>query len=289
MRAELQIKDLRAGVGDKEILKGVSLIVRQGELHAIMGPNGSGKSTLSNVIMGHPKYKIYSGDILLSGESILGLRPDQRANKGLFLGFQYPVEVAGVGLGSFLRNLVNLKRKADGKGSIMVGEFQSMFREKIKALDLDESFATRQLNAGFSGGEKKRAEVLQMSVLKPSIAILDEPDSGLDVDALKSVAKSILDQAGPELGILVITHYQRILAYLAPEYVHIMIDGRIARSGGKDLAKLVIALAANGAPIDALTEERDSHTTIRRHKEGRRHSLGDFTFLDYTNVKQRSS
>lgn len=239
MASELQIKDLRAGVGEKEILKGVNLTVRQGELHAIMGPNGSGKSTLSNVIMGHPKYAVYSGDILLNGESILGLRPDQRANRGLFLGFQYPVEVSGVGLGSFLRNIVNLKRKAEGKGSIMVGEFQSMFREKIKALDLDESFATRQLNAGFSGGEKKRAEVLQMSVLKPSIAILDEPDSGLDVDALKSVAKSILDQAGPELGILVITHYQRILAHLVPEHVHIMIDGRIVRSGGKELAKVV--------------------------------------------------
>ena len=239
MVTELQIKNLHAGIGEKEILKGVDLAVKQGEMHAIMGPNGSGKSTLANVVMGHPKYTVFSGDILVDGESILGLPPDKRARKGMFLGFQYPVEIQGVGMGSFLRNLVNAKRKEEGKGSMLPSEFQAMLREKIKAIDIDESFATRQLNAGFSGGEKKRAEVLQMSVLKPTIAILDEPDSGLDVDALKSVAKAIVAEAGPDLGVLVITHYQRILAYLDPQFVHIMVDGRIVKSGGSDLSKLV--------------------------------------------------
>lgn len=239
MTTVLEVEELRAGIGDKEILKGINLTVKQGEMHAIMGPNGSGKSTLSNVIMGHPKYAVYSGDVLVDGESILGLRPDQRAAKGLFLGFQYPVEIPGVGMASFLRNLVNMKRKQEGKGSMLVSEFQEMFKAQVRAIDIDESFATRQLNAGFSGGEKKRAEVLQMAVLKPSIAMLDEPDSGLDVDALKSVAKAIRTQVGPELSVLVITHYQRILAYLEPQYVHILIDGRIVRSGGNDLARLV--------------------------------------------------
>ncbi|MBM3897301.1 MAG: Fe-S cluster assembly ATPase SufC [Thaumarchaeota archaeon] len=239
MITTLEVRDLFAGIGDKEILKGVNLAIRQGEMHAIMGPNGSGKSTLSNVIMGHPKYTVYSGDVLVNGESILGLRPDQRAAKGLFLGFQYPVEVPGVGLAGFLRNLVNAKRKQEGKGSMLVSEFQQMLSKQIKGLDMDQSFALRQLNTGFSGGEKKRAEVLQMAILKPSIAILDEPDSGLDVDALKSVAHAIRDLVGPELGVLVITHYQRILAHLEPQYVHVLIDGRVAKSGGSELARLV--------------------------------------------------
>jgi len=239
MITTLEVKDLRAGIGGKEILKGISLTVRQGEMHAIMGPNGSGKSTLSNVIMGHPKYAVYSGDILVNGESILGLRPDQRAARGLFLGFQYPVEVPGVGLASFLRNLVNMQRKQQGKGSMLVSEFQQSFKAQIKSLDVDESFALRHLNTGFSGGEKKRAEVLQMAILKPLIAILDEPDSGLDVDALKSVAKAIKRQVGPDLGVLVITHYQRILSYLEPQHVHILIDGRTVKSGGEELSRLV--------------------------------------------------
>ena len=239
MMKTLEVRNLRAGIGDKEILKGVNLTVRQGEMHAVMGPNGSGKSTLANVIMGHPKYKIYSGDVLVNGESIVGLRPDQRAAKGLFLGFQYPVEVPGVGLASFLRSLVNTKRKQEGKGSMLVSEFQQMFNKEIRSLDVDESFALRQLNAGFSGGEKKRAEVLQMAILKPSIAILDEPDSGLDIDALKSVAKAIRAQVGPELAALVITHYQRILSYLEPQYVHIMVEGKVVKSGGDELSRLV--------------------------------------------------
>lgn len=239
MVTELEIRDLHAGIGGKEILKGVNLKVKQGEMHAIMGPNGSGKSTLANVVMGHPRYTVLSGNIVVNGESILGLTADKRARKGLFLGFQYPVEIQGVGLGSFLRNLVNTRRKEEGKGTMMPAEFQAMLRERMSAIDLDQSFATRYLNAGFSGGEKKRAEVFQMSVLKPSIAILDEPDSGLDVDALKSVARAIRAEAGPELGVLVITHYQRILAYLDPQFVHIMVDGRIARSGGSELSRLV--------------------------------------------------
>jgi len=275
----LEIKDLHASVDGKKILNGVTLTVKQGEAHALMGPNGSGKSTLSHVIMGHPRYKVEKGDILFNGQSILQLTPDKRANLGLFLGFQYPSEVGGVGMANFLRMALNARRKAEaenggqagggaagrgegahagegaagrGEGAqgggapgvsaggsgtqIQVGEFRKKLAEKLSMLHMDPSFSERYLNEGFSGGEKKRSEVLQMAVLEPKFAVLDEPDSGLDIDALKAVAEGIGGIRGPNIGLLIITHYERILNYLKPDFVHVMIDGRIALSGTSELA-----------------------------------------------------
>lgn len=230
---ELEIKNLHVSVGGKKILKGVDLKIKQGELHALMGPNGSGKSTLSYVLMGHPKYKVEQGEMLLNGESISGLSADKRARLGLFLGFQYPVEVPGVTLKNFLwktyRSLNN--------GSSSFVDFNEMFSEKLESLGIDKKFAGRYLNEGFSGGEKKRAEVLQMSVLKPKIAVMDEIDSGTDVDALKIVANGLKKILGENTGILLITHYQRILNHIKPDFVHVLIDGRIVKSGDSNLAK----------------------------------------------------
>ncbi|MEM2651596.1 MAG: Fe-S cluster assembly ATPase SufC, partial [Candidatus Caldarchaeum sp.] len=237
VRMQLKIVDLYASVEGKQILKGVNLTVREGEIHSLMGPNGSGKSTLAYVIMGHPKYTVDSGDIQLDGESIVNLSPDQRARRGLFLAFQYPVEISGVTLANFLRRAyINLKYGGDGdksKEKIGVAEFQKLLREKIELLKLDPSIARRYLNEGFSGGEKKRCEILQMAILSPRIAVLDETDSGLDIDGVKIVAegvRKISQQTG--MGALVITHYLRILNYLKPDVVHVMYGGRVVESGG---------------------------------------------------------
>jgi Fe-S cluster assembly ATP-binding protein len=246
MPTTLEIKDLHASIEGKQILKGVSLKVVQGEIHAIMGPNGSGKSTLANTLMGHPKYKVDSGDILVNGESIVGMPPDQRAKRGLFLAFQYPLEISGVPLAQFLRSAYRSVRgetKSDTKGvggeMITALAFKKKLEEKLKEVDMDPAFSKRYLNEGFSGGEKKRAEVLQMAILQPAIAIMDETDSGLDIDAVRKVAEVVARMAGPEMGVLLITHYQRILEYIKPQFVHVMANGRIFRSGGPDLAKVL--------------------------------------------------
>ncbi len=246
MPTTLEIKDLHASIEGKQILKGVNLKVAQGEIHAIMGPNGSGKSTLANTLMGHPKYKVDSGDILVDGESIVGMAPDLRAKKGLFLAFQYPLEISGVPLAQFLRSAyrsLHGEAKSDTKGvggeMISALAFKKKLEEKLKEVDMDPAFTKRYLNEGFSGGEKKRAEVLQMAILQPAIAIMDETDSGLDIDAVRKVAEVVAGMAGPQMGVLLITHYQRILEYIRPQFVHVMVNGRIFRSGGPELSKLL--------------------------------------------------
>ena len=239
MGAALEIRNLHASVEDKPILRGVNLTVKQGEVHALMGPNGSGKSTLSNVILGHPAYQVTAGQIIFDGEDLLELDPDERSRSGLFLAFQYPVAIPGVTLANFLRQAINARMKAkdpDSKG-ISIPDFRRLLKSKMEYLQVDSSFAGRYLNDGFSGGEKKRAEILQMATLEPRIAILDETDSGLDIDALRIVAEGVNKLTGPELGVLVITHYQRILNYIHPEFVHVMFEGQIVESGGADLAQ----------------------------------------------------
>lgn len=239
----LEVKNLHSSIDGKEILKGLNLSISKGEVHAIMGPNGSGKSTLANAIMGHPKYNIDSGDILVKGESILNLSTDLRARKGLFLGFQYPTEIPGVGYSHFLRNAYNTLNKSLGEEQnrevfITVREFHEYVKKNLDAVGLDPSFLSRYLNEGFSGGEKKRSEVMQMLVLKPNIAILDEPDSGLDIDSVKSVAEAINKLIDTGAGVLVITHYARILRYLKKlDHVHVVAKGKVIRSGGKELAE----------------------------------------------------
>jgi Fe-S cluster assembly ATP-binding protein len=236
--ADLEIRDLFVSIEGKSIIKGLSLNVSRGEVHAIMGPNGTGKSTLSNTLMGHPSYEVTGGDILFEGQSILGLHSDERSRLGLFLAFQYPVAIPGVTLANFLRTALNARRRAENhedKGMPIL-EFRKLLKEKMEFLKMDSSFAGRYLNDGFSGGEKKRAEILQMAVLKPKIAFLDETDSGLDIDALKIVSEGVNSLKGPDLGVLVITHYNRILNYIKPDHVHVMMDGRIVESGGADLA-----------------------------------------------------
>ena len=232
--SELQIKDLHVEVDTKEILKGVNLEVAKGEIVALMGPNGAGKSSLGYALLGHPNYKITSGKIIYKGEDVTRLPVDERARKGLFLSFQYPSEVPGVSMANFLRTAVNSRR---GKKSPMpVGEFVKQLKETMKTLKIDESFMHRYLNEGFSGGEKKRAEILQMAMLRPEMAILDETDSGLDVDSLKVVAEGINRLMNPETGILLITHYQRILNYIKPNKVYVIMDGKIVKNGGAELA-----------------------------------------------------
>jgi Fe-S cluster assembly ATP-binding protein len=236
--SELVIRDLHVNVEDNEILKGVSLRVKQGEVHALMGPNGSGKSTLAYSLMGHPAYEVTSGEIIFKGEKILELEADERSHLGMFLAFQYPAAIPGVTVANFLRAAISSRRKADNpedKG-IPIPEFRKLLVEKMKLLEMDQSFAGRYLNEGFSGGEKKRAEILQLATLEPEIAILDETDSGLDIDALRIVSEGVNALRGDDLGVLVITHYQRILNYIKPDFVHIMLDGRIVESGGPELA-----------------------------------------------------
>jgi len=246
---QLIIRDLHASVEGKEILRGVDLTVTQGETHALMGPNGSGKSTLANVIMGHPKYEVTRGEIFFKGLNILDLSPDKRARLGLFLAFQYPSSVPGVSVGNFLRRALEAKREgfdpnapAQPSGQmpkrkgILPAEFRKLLNEQMQLLKVDSTFVNRYINEGFSGGEKKRAEILQMAMLQPQMAILDETDSGLDIDALRIVSEGVNALRGPNLGVLIITHYQRILNYITPDNVHVMYKGRIVRSGGPQFA-----------------------------------------------------
>ena len=236
--AKLEIKNLHVSVGEAEILKGLDLTVYQGEVHAIMGPNGSGKSTLAYALAGHPSYEITDGSVMMKDQDLLDLEADERAQLGLFLAFQYPVAIPGVSLANFLRTAINSRRKADDpedKG-IPIPEFRKLLKEKMDLLKMDHAFAGRYLNEGFSGGEKKRAEILQMAALQPSFAILDETDSGLDIDALRTVSEGVNALSGPDLGVVVITHYQRILDYIKPDFVHIMYAGRIVESGGPEMA-----------------------------------------------------
>jgi Fe-S cluster assembly ATP-binding protein len=234
----LEIRNLFVSIEGKEILKGVNLSIGQGEVHAIMGPNGTGKSTLSNTLMGHPAYQVTGGEVTFKGQNVLELETDQRSRLGMFLAFQYPVAIPGVTVANFLRSALNSRRKTinpQDKG-IPIPEFRKLLKEKMDILKMDHSFAGRYLNEGFSGGEKKRAEILQMATLKPEIAILDETDSGLDIDALRVVSEGVNTLRGPDLAVLLITHYQRILNYITPDYVHVMLNGRIVESGGPELA-----------------------------------------------------
>ena len=242
--ADLEIRDLRVSVEGREILKGVSLAVNQGEVHAVMGPNGSGKSTLSNTLMGHPGYEITGGEILLKGENITEMSPDERSRLGLFLAQQYPTVVPGITMANFLRTALNSHRGYDGKDkskAISPREFRALLKDQLQVLRMDDSFLSRYINDGFSGGEKKRAEILQMAVLKPRIAILDETDSGLDIDSIKFVSEAVNQLRGPELGVLIITHYTRILNYIKPDYVHVLVDGRFVLSGGSEVANMLEA------------------------------------------------
>ena len=254
MGTELSIRNLQVSVDGKRILRGLNLDVKQGEVHALMGPNGSGKSTLAYALMGHPKYHIDGGDILLGGESLLEMEADERARRGLFLAFQYPTTIPGVTLADFLRRSISAVRYAhtDGpaepaengqrKTTLMpMREFRRELLAKMKDLGVDQSFARRYVNEGFSGGEKKRVEILHMAMLAPKIAILDETDSGLDIDALRTVAEGVQALIGPQLGVLLITHYQRLLNYIKPHFVHIMLDGQLVESGGPELAEMLEA------------------------------------------------
>ncbi len=236
--SKLVIKNLHVNVEDTAILKGVDLTINSGEIHAIMGPNGTGKSTLAYALMGHPKFEVIEGEAFLDGVNLLALDPDERSQEGLFLAFQYPVAVPGVSVANFLRTAINAQRKAqdpEDKG-ISIPDFRKLLRSKMALLKMDESFAGRYLNDGFSGGEKKRVEILQMAALNPKFAILDETDSGLDIDALKIVADGVNSSKNDNQGVLLITHYQRILNYIEPDHVHVMLDGRIVESGGPELA-----------------------------------------------------
>lgn len=230
-----QIEDLHVSVEGNEVLRGVDLLVNRGETHGLMGRNGSGKTTLANTLMGHAKYTVTGGRILMNGEDISHLPPDERARRRLFLAFQYPVAIPGVSVGNFLRTAVKAVRETE----VPVREFRKLLTEKMRSLDMEPSFAARYVNDGFSGGEKKRLEILQMAVLQPYMAVLDETDSGLDIDALRIVCEGINSLRGPTLGILLITHYQRMLNYVRPDYVHVLMDGRIVRSGGPELSLLL--------------------------------------------------
>ena len=244
----LVIKDLHANIGDREIIKGLSLEIERGKIHAIMGPNGSGKSTLAKVIAGHPDYTVTSGEVLLDGVNILEMEPDERARKGIFLAFQYPMEVPGVTIANFLRAAVQA-RLPEGE-ELEATEYYYRLYEKMDLLEIPRTFTSRSVNEGFSGGEKKRCEILQMAMLEPSYAVLDETDSGLDIDALKIVSNGVNALRSPERGMLLITHYQRLLDYIVPDYVHVMVAGKIVLSGGKELA---LELEAKG--YDWVTEE----------------------------------
>ncbi len=264
--ATLEIRDLHVAVGGNEILRGVNLTVRQGEVHALMGPNGSGKSTLAGVVMGRPGYTVTKGDVLYRGEPILGVTPDERARRGLFLAFQYPVEVPGVSVVNFLRSAYNAVKNptGDDEHKISALEFRKILKEKMALVGVEDDMVRRYVNQGFSGGEKKRMETLQLAVLEPQIAILDETDSGLDIDALKAVAGGINQLAGPDLGILLITHYQRILNYVTPGRVHVLIGGRIVKSGGAELAKELEGTGYEGLREELGIEAETDHAEPER-------------------------
>ncbi len=232
----LEIKDLHAVINGKEILKGINLTVRPGEIHALMGQNGAGKSTLSNVLVGNPAYEVTQGSVLFNGKDLLAMKPEERAHEGLFLSFQQPVEIPGVSMVNFMRAALNAKRKYQGLEPMNAGDFLKLMREKRKIVELDSKLANRSVNEGFSGGEKKRNEIFQMAMLEPTLSILDETDSGLDVDALRIVAEGFNKLRTPQTSALVITHYQRLLDYLKPDVVHVLLGGRIVKTGGPELA-----------------------------------------------------
>ena len=232
----LEIKNLHAGIEGREILKGINLTVNKGEIHAIMGPNGSGKSTLAKVLAGHPQYEVTGGEIIYEGRNLLEMAPDERARAGVFMAFQYPIEVPGVSNAQFLRLAYNEKRKHLGEEELDPLEFKDLLKERAKVVEMEASFMTRSVNEGFSGGEKKRNEILQMAVLEPKLAVLDETDSGLDIDALRVVAGGVNQLLTPDNAIIVVTHYQRLLNFITPDVVHVLADGRIVKSGGADLA-----------------------------------------------------
>src|SRR6478609_2428185 len=235
-REMLEIRDLRATVSDKEILKGITLTVKPGEVHAVMGPNGSGKSTLAQVLAGHPAYTVTGGSVTYDGEDLLEMAPEVRAQKGVFLAFQYPVEIPGVSNAYFLRTAYNEIRKARGEEEVDPMDFLEVMERKLKLVEMSDAMLNRSVNTGFSGGEKKRNEILQMAVLEPKLAILDETDSGLDIDALKVVANGVNSLRRPDNATIVVTHYQRLLNYIVPDFVHVLANGRIVKSGGKELA-----------------------------------------------------
>jgi Fe-S cluster assembly ATP-binding protein len=252
----LDVKNLQVTAEGKQILKGIDLHVNAGEVHAIMGPNGSGKSTLARVLAGHPEYEITSGDVRYEGRDLLEMDPDERAREGLFMAFQYPVEIAGVTNAYFLKAALNAKRKHQGQDELDAMEFLQLSREKAKLLNIDQSMLNRAVNEGFSGGEKKRNEIFQMALLEPKLAVLDETDSGLDIDALKIVADGVNAQRSPDRAIIVVTHYQRLLNYIVPDFVHVLSGGRIVKSGGKSLAleleeKGYVWLEAGAQPVEA--------------------------------------
>lgn len=232
----LEIRNLHASVDGKEILKGINLKVNKGEVHAIMGPNGSGKSTLAKVLAGHPSYEVTGGEVIYEGKNLLEMTPDERAREGVFMAFQYPVEVPGVSNAQFLRLAYNEKQKHFGQEELDPLEFKDLLKEKAALVEMEASFMTRSVNEGFSGGEKKRNEILQMAVLDPKLAVLDETDSGLDIDALRIVAEGVNKLHSPERASIVVTHYQRLLNYIVPDFVHVLFDGRIVKEGGKELA-----------------------------------------------------
>ena len=232
----LEIKNLHATVAGHEILKGVDLTINAGEVHSIMGPNGSGKSTLAQVLSRRATYEVTAGEVLFKGKDLVAMKPEEAACEGVFLAFQYPVEIPGIGNAYFLRSALNAMRKYRGEDEVDAMDFLPMYREKLKLLEMDEKLMSRSVNEGFSGGEKKRNEILQMAVLEPKLAILDETDSGLDIDALRIVAKGVNAMRSPERAMLVVTHYQRLLNYIATDFVHVLVDGRIVRSGGPELA-----------------------------------------------------
>ena len=256
----LEIRNLHAAIDGKEILKGINLTVNKGEVHAIMGPNGSGKSTLAKVLAGHPSYEVTAGEVLYEGRNLLELSPDERAREGVFMAFQYPIEVPGVSNAQFLRLAYNEKQKHLGLEELDPLEFKDLLKERAKVVEMDASFMTRSVNEGFSGGEKKRNEILQMAVLQPTLAILDETDSGLDIDALRIVAGGVNQLQGAENAIIVVTHYQRLLNYIVPDFVHVLADGRIAREGGKELA---LELEEKGYDWIKAQMHENGSTTVR--------------------------
>ncbi|MDR7428359.1 MAG: Fe-S cluster assembly ATPase SufC [Armatimonadota bacterium] len=266
--ADLEIRDLHVQVEEKVILKGVSLAVNKGEIHALMGPNGSGKSTLANVLMGNPFYQVVKGDVLYKGEDLLAMAPDERARRGLFIAFQYPVAIPGVTMASFLRTAVSARRGYD-RELMPVAEFQKVLRARIEELKIDPAITGRYVNEGFSGGEKKRAEILQMALLEPEIAIMDETDSGLDIDSVKIVADGVnrmFEAARGQMGILVITHYSRILQFIRPDQVHVMFDGRLVVSGGPELAEELEQSGYEGikSQVDVVHAEVAESGAVRR-------------------------